>query len=159
MTKHSFDPILSNHPSILILGSLPGDLSLDFQQYYAHPRNRFWTLLFKIFNQEFSLKYEDRIQLIKNNQMILWDVAHSAERMGSLDNDIINERPNAIEELLTQYPSIRRIIFNGKKAEKLFDKYFKRKDHLAYFSLPSTSPANARYTNEKLMDHWRNALI
>lgn len=158
MTKYSFDPIISHEPTVLILGSLPGDLSIEKQQYYAHPRNRFWKMLFEIFEEDWSEEYHDRVNVIQKHHLVLWDVANSAQRKGSLDVDIWDEIPNAIEELLIQYPTIHRIIFNGKKAEKLFDKHFERKNHLHYFSLPSTSPANARYSNEKLMLHWKNAL-
>ena len=82
MHKQSFAAIISEQPKTLILGSLPGDLSLEVNQYYGHPRNRFWKMMFEIFETEFSEDYEIRKQLILQNKLALWDVAHSAERKG-----------------------------------------------------------------------------
>ena len=159
MMKQSFLPILSNEPRILILGSLPGDLSIKKNQYYAHPQNRFWKILFAIYNESFSENYEFRQQLILNNHLALWDVAHSAIRKGSMDVEMKDEKPNKIDELLTQYPTIEKVLFNGKKAEQLFFKKKKKKTHINYISLPSTSPANAQYSLDRLIEIWKNALI
>ncbi|MFV0210147.1 DNA-deoxyinosine glycosylase [Empedobacter falsenii] len=159
MHKQSFAAITSEQPKTLILGSLPGDLSLEVNQYYGHPRNRFWKILFEIFNHEFSDDYEIRKQLILAHHLALWDVAHSADRKGSMDVDMKNEIPNKIEDLLIKYPTIDKIIFNGKKAEQLFWKYFDKKSSINYISLPSTSPANAQFTYQKLVDVWKKAMI
>lgn len=159
MQKQSFNPIISKEPRILILGSLPGDLSIEINQYYGHPRNRFWKILFDIFNVEFSEDYEIKKQIILENHLTLWDVANSAERKGSMDIDMKNEIPNQIDNLSTENPSIKKILFNGKKAEQLFWKYFDKKSSIEYISLPSTSPANAQYSFEKLVDSWKNAIV
>ena len=159
MMKQSFLPILSNEPRILILGSLPGDLSIKENQYYVHPQNRFWKILFAIYNESFSENYEFRQQLILNNYLALWDVAHSAIRKGSMDIEMKDEKPNKIDELLTEYPTIEKVLFNGKKAEQLFFKNFEQKTHINYISLPSTSPANAQYSLDRLIEFWKNALI
>lgn len=159
MKKYSFDPIISPQPKILILGSLPGDLSLELQQYYGHPQNRFWKLMFHLFHLEYSTDYNIRQQFIKDHHIALWDVAHSASRVGSMDSDMKNEVPNPIHQLLAEYPSIDKVIFNGKKAEGLYLKHFKPLNHIHYFSLPSTSPANARYTFDKLEHIWSEALF
>lgn len=159
MYKQSFESIISLEPRILILGSLPGDLSLELNQYYVHPRNRFWKMMFEIFGTGFSEDYEVRKQLILQNKLALWDVAHSAERKGSMDVDMKNVSPNQIHELLTEHPTIEKIIFNGKKAEQLFWKYFDKKTSIEYISLPSTSPANAQFSYERLIEIWKNAII
>ena len=159
MMKQSFLPILSNEPRILILGSLPGDLSIKKNQYYAHPQNKFWKILFAIYNESFSENYEFRQQLTLNNHLALWDVAHSAIRKGSMDVEMKDEKPNKIDELLTEYPTIEKVLFNGKKAEQLFFKNFEQKTHINYISLPSTSPANAQYSLDRLIEIWKNALI
>ena len=159
MHKQSFAAIISEQPKTLILGSLPGDLSLEVNQYYGHPRNRFWKMMFEIFEIEFSEDYEIRKQLILQNKLALWDVAHSAERKGSMDVDMKNVSPNQIDELLNEYPTIEKIIFNGKKAEQLFWKYFDKKTSIEYISLPSTSPANAQFSYERLLEIWKNAII
>ncbi|MFV0148178.1 DNA-deoxyinosine glycosylase [Empedobacter falsenii] len=159
MHKQSFAAITSEQPKTLILGSLPGDLSLEVNQYYGHPRNRFWKILFEIFNHEFSDDYEIRKQLILAHHLALWDVAHSADRKGSMDVDMKNEIPNKIEDLLIKYPTIDKIIFNGKKAYQLFWKYFEKKTFIEYISVPSTSPANAQFSYERLIEIWKKAII
>lgn len=159
MYKKSFESIISLEPRILILGSLPGDLSLEINQYYGHPRNRFWKMMFEIFEIEFSEDYGMRKQLILQNKFALWDVAYSVDRKGSMDVDLKNVSPNQIDELLNEHPTIKKIIFNGKKAEQLFWKYFDKKLSVEYISLPSTSPANAQFSYERLMEIWKKAII
>ena len=158
MKKKSFEPIVGTQPTVMLLGSLPGEKSLEIQQYYGFKQNRFWKIMFKFFNQEFSEDYQIRINLIQTNPIILWDVAHSANRNGSLDSAILEEEPNAIEALLEKHPSIQLIIFNGKKAEQMFNRFFKSKKHINYIVLPSTSPANASYSFEKLFKLWDEVL-
>ena len=126
---------------------------------YAPKDRDFWKMMFEIFETEFSEDYEIRKQLILQNKLALWDVAHSAERKGSMDVDMKNVSPNQIDELLNEYPTIEKIIFNGKKAEQLFWKYFDKKTSIEYISLPSTSPANAQFSYERLLEIWKNAII
>lgn len=154
MLKQSFAPIIPNQPRILILGSLPGDLSIAKDQYYAHPQNRFWKVLFALFEQEFTSDYSERIKLLHQQQIALWDVCASAIRPGSMDTDISEVIPNTIPQLLAENPAISNVIFNGQKAQKLFEKYFKKQENLNYITLPSTSPANAQFSIEKLLQHW-----
>ena len=116
-------------------------------------------MIFEIFETEFSEDYEVRKQLILQNKLALWDVAHSADRKGSMDVDMKNVSPNLIDELLNEHPTIEKIIFNGKKAEQLFWKYFDEKTSIEYISLPSTSPANAQFSYERLIEIWKNAII
>ena len=87
---NSFPPIADEHSEILILGSVPGVKSLEMQQYYAHPQNQFWKILFHIFGEEFSTDYPQRIDLLKRYNIALWDVIESCERKGSLDTEIKN---------------------------------------------------------------------
>ena len=159
MVKQSFLPIIASEPRILILGSLPGDLSIEMNQYYGHPRNRFWRIMFTINKEDFSEDYQIRERLIQNNHFALWDVAYSATRKGSMDVDILDVVPNKIDELLKKYPTIRQLIFNGKKAEQLFKKHFEQKSTIIYTSLPSTSPANAQFSTDRLIEIWKKALI
>lgn len=158
MIKQSFQPIISKEPEILILGSLPGDLSLEMNQYYGHPRNRFWKILFTIYHETYSEDYTERIKLIENHHLVLWDIAHSAIRKGSMDVDIKDVIPNKIDELLEKYPSVTQIIFNGKKSEQLFKKYFQPKSQIIYTSLPSSSPANAQFSLERLVEIWQKSI-
>ena len=151
----SFPPVVGESPRILILGTLPGQESLKQQQYYAHPRNAFWKILFQTFSTEFADDYKTRLTLIKDNQMALWDICRIGIRKGSLDAHIKHEIPNAIPQLIAQHPTLKTIFFNGKKAEQLFGKYFWRETHITYKTLLSTSPANATYTFEQKLANWQ----
>ena len=154
MLKQSFAAIVPSQPKILILGSLPGDLSIAKYQYYAHPQNRFWKVLFALYEQKFTTDYSEKIALLHEQQIALWDVCESAIRPGSMDTDISEVIPNTIPQLLAEHPTITKVIFNGQKAQKLFDKYFKKQDNINYITLPSTSPANAQFSIDKLLLHW-----
>ena len=158
MLKYSFEPIIPSKPVMLILGSLPGDRSLEASQYYAHPQNRFWKILFQYFQVPFTKDYDSRITLLHQYGIALWDVCAHAYRQGSMDTNINEVHPNPITDFLMKYPSITRVIFNGQKSEKLYKKYFQYLPDISYYSLPSTSPANAQYTLEKLQDFWCKAL-
>ncbi len=155
MHKKSFPPIVNSLTRTLILGSLPGDRSLAQQAYYAHPQNRFWRIFIQIFNASASMDYSDKVNLLLENGIGLWDVCAEASRQGSMDLAIQNERPNQIIELLTKYPSITQIVFNGQKAHNLYLKHFEKKEGIIYRCLPSTSPANAKSNLESLIEHWR----
>lgn len=154
MLKQSFSPIVPDTAKTLILGSLPGDMSIAEHQYYAHPQNRFWKILFHLFDEPFSSDYRKRQDLLLNNHIALWDVCGSAVRKGSMDVDIKEVSPNAITQLLTGYP-IERVFFNGQKAASLFDKHFQRAPHILYHTLPSSSPANAQYSFDRLLEEWK----
>lgn len=154
MHKSSFSPIRPPHAEILILGSLPGDVSLAESQYYAHPQNRFWKVLFQLFDTAPSIVYNNRLELLHKHHIALWDVCHSALRPGSMDTAISQVIPNDIPGLLMDIPSIRRVFFNGKKAASLYEQYFKKLDSVQYEVLPSTSPANAQYSLPELVGHW-----
>ncbi len=151
----SFSPLIGKHPQILILGTLPSTISLQKHEYYGHPRNHFWKLLYALFAEEFSEDYKDRIALIKRHPVAIWDVCYRAHRPGSLDSNINAEIPNDIEYFLQQYPTISTILFNGKKAEQLYFKHFESKEDLHYHTLLSSSPANAAYSYEQKLENWR----
>jgi len=153
--KTSFTPIADTTVEILILGSMPSEKSLLEQEYYAHPQNRFWRILAALTNVPLPSRYSDKIQLLKDNNIAVWDVVHHAKRIGSLDSAIEQESPNDIESFLEHHRTIKTIGFNGKKSEALFDKYFNRKNHIRYISLPSTSPANAGIGFEALCERWK----
>jgi hypoxanthine-DNA glycosylase len=153
--KTSFAPIADNETRILILGSLPGDKSLELQQYYAHPRNRFWRVIAEITNVVLPNNYDEKLKMILENKIGVWDVVHTAKRIRSLDTNILDEVPNDLGSFICNHPKLKIIAFNGSKSQKLFDKYFTRKVGLKYFLLPSTSPANASFTFERLSEKWK----
>ncbi len=152
--KHSFPPCANPDAKVLILGSMPGERSLELNQYYGHPMNRFWRVMANICSTELPSQYEDRLIMLSQNQIALWDVAAKALREGSLDSAIKDVEPNDIMALIDSLPSLTCIVFNGRKAEQLFTKYFRKNESLTYLSLPSTSPANAGCSLDSLIKQW-----
>ena len=112
----SFAPLVDDECRVLILGSMPGRRSLDMQEYYGHPQNRFWRLLALLLKEEMPLTYADKCALLLHHHIALWDTLGYCEREGSLDSDIKNEQPNAVCELLAAQPQIKAVFCNGGKA-------------------------------------------
>ena len=149
MLKQSFAPFVDTRARILILGTLPGEESLRLQRYYGNPRNLFWRVLADVFAEPHVVEYEQQKALLKRNRIALWDVLHSAERIGSLDSAIRNPVPNDIAKLLLDYPRLRTIAFNGLRAQSLFRQFIAATltvppDKLRLSALPSTSPTPSR---------------
>ena len=156
----SFSASINKEAKVLVLGSMPGVKSLREAQYYAHPQNRFWKLMERICGCEnlHEQNYEDKLKTLLDNKIALWDVIQSCTRTGSLDSNIHNEVPNDIRSLLKDFPNIKTICLNGNKSYSAFKKHFP--DILQTHSchkMPSTSPANARYTLNDLYSLWINA--
>lgn len=141
--KRSFDPVVDEHVSLLILGSLPGELSLAHSQYYANPHNRFWQLISAVVESDLSaLPYPARLQALLENGIGLWDVVAEAQREGSLDSRIRNHVHNDLIDLTNQLPRLTTIAFNGGTAARLGLKALKEKaDRYRIIKLPSSSPA------------------
>ena len=139
---------------MLVLGTLPGEESLRRAEYYAHPRNLFWPIMFGLFGASPPTKYEARLQFVLQRGIALWDVCGSAERLASADTTIRAEMPNAIPELLLSHAAIRAVAFNGTGARRLHDRHFTRRPDLIYLALPSTSPAHARLGFAEKLAQW-----
>ena len=156
----SFPPLAPPHPKILILGSMPGAVSLAQNQYYAHPQNRFFKMLFRYFDAPFSSDYEARKTLILTNGIALWDAVQACERENSsLDSSIKNPLPNDIAGFIRHYSSVRAILTNGATAAVMLQKHFPHLSaQIPCRALPSTSPANARMDFERLYAVWKAAL-
>ena len=159
--KRSFPPIADARARVLVLGTLPGEESLRRGEYYAHPRNLFWPIVFALFDAPAAADYAERLAFVLERRIALWDVCEIGERDASADATIRHERPNAIDRLLDQHPLIRTIAFNGTGARRLYDRHFARRSGLAHLALPSTSPAHARIDFAGKLARWtalRNAL-
>lgn len=148
----SFAPIISTTSRILILGSVPGVKSLEMQQYYAHPQNQFWKIVFELLGEDFSKDYETRIETIRKNNIALWDVIDTCEREGSLDTKIRNEEHNDITKILNDHPSISVIFCNGQKSFKNLKKILGKESEIPVFVLPSTSPLHTISFDKKLKE-------
>ena len=154
----SFPPIIDKESKILILGSIPGVKSLEIQQYYAHPQNKFWKIIFELFNEKFTTDYDERIKILEKYHVALWDVIDNCERKGSLDSEIRNEEANKIGELLHNYPNIKAIFCNGQKSHKNLWKILPKDFYLPIIVLPSTSPAHASLRYEEKLKSWKMVL-
>lgn len=148
----SFPPIISEGSKILILGSVPGVKSLEMQQYYAHPQNQFWKIIFKLFEEDFTADYQKRTEIIRKNNIALWDVIDSCEREGSLDTKIRNEEHNDILKILRHHPNIKAVFCNGQKSFKNLKKILGKESEIPIFVLPSTSPLHTVSFDKKLAE-------
>lgn len=156
--KTSFVPISNADTTILILGTIPGDKSLELGEYYGHARNRFWKIISTITNNDLPMTYSGKKDLLLKSKIGIWDVAHNANRKGSLDSAIENPEPNDLDGFIARHVNLKVIGFNGTKAQALFDKHFKKKSGIKYISLPSTSPANTGIDFDTICKQWRQLI-
>jgi hypoxanthine-DNA glycosylase len=158
----AFPPILGEHPEILILGSMPSVHSLAAQQYYAHPRNQFWSIMAQTFQFDLQLDYTARCDYLKQHHIAVWDVLARCVRPGSADSNIKMDSiiTNDFKSFLSLHPSVKRICFNGTKAESLFKQVYDFGDfsHIAFHRLPSTSPAHAAQSFQQKYTTWFEVL-
>jgi TDG/mug DNA glycosylase family protein len=156
--KIGLAPVVDRNASVLILGSLPGDISLQRQQYYANPRNHFWDIMAAILKEPLPESYQSRVEMLCRHNVALWDVLHMAQREGSLDSNIGEKRPNDLASFLNQYPNIRFILLNGSKAYKSYRRYF-RSLNVAYAQVRSSSPTPSRTCNtlQEKTQQWKKA--
>lgn len=153
-------PIVDNNTRVLIVGSMPGQQSLEKKQYYGNPRNHFWSIIATILNvQPIPERYEERLKLLTEHRIGVWDAIQSCERVGSLDATIRNEQSNDFYRLFKCYPHIQMVLFNGGKAHDVFKKYigFDVLKDRQYAKMPSTSPIPGKNikTFEEKVETWR----
>lgn len=159
---HSFPPIANADSHTLILGSMPGVLSLQRQEYYAHPRNAFWTIMGELLGFDARIPYAQRTGLLANAGIALWDALQSCHRAGSLDADIARDTaiPNDFPTFFAKHPHIRRIFFNGATAESMFLKkalpLLHDSRNFQMTRLPSTSPAHAGLSIKEKLIRWKS---
>ena len=151
---HPFDPIYDCNSRILILGSLPSVKSRENAFYYGHPQNSFWKLLAALCNAPIPESIDDKICLLQSSRIALWDVIQSCDIRGSSDSSIKNVVPTDLRIIL-KHAEIQNIYANGKTAAALYQKYQMPLTGLKIIPLPSTSPANAAWTMERLCEAWK----
>ena len=154
MEKHTLEPFYNNDSKILILGSFPSVKSREIGFYYSHPQNRFWKVLAHTFNEEIPSSIKEKKELLKRNKIALFDVCATCDIKASSDASIKNVVPNNLEEIFNN-SKIKVIAFDGKTAYNLYQKYFKDKYDVELISLPSTSPANATWDMQRLINEYR----
>ena len=151
--QHPFPPLFDKDSKVLILGSFPSVKSREMKFFYGHPQNRFWKVIASIFDEKVPDSVEEKKGLILGNHLALWDVIAECEIVGSSDASIKNAKANDLSDILNN-ASIQKIIVNGKTAEKLYIKYIEPVTGIKAVVLPSTSPANAAWSLERLIDVW-----
>lgn len=151
---HELEKFINFDSNILILGTMPSIISRKNNFYYSNPNNRFYKVLSAIYNEDFhNADIEMKKQLLKKHHIALYDVIFECDILNSSDQSIKNVIPTNIQDLVDNYP-IKKIFINGKKAYELFIKYNKELINMAV-CLPSTSPANASYKLEDLINSWK----
>lgn len=150
---HPFGPLYNDSSRVLILGSFPSVKSREQNFFYGHPQNRFWRVIASVFDQPVPQSIEEKKQLILSSGLALWDSIASCEITGSSDSSIRNAQPNDLSIILNNC-NIERIYCNGRKSYELYQKYIRPQTRRDAVCLPSTSPANAQWTLEKLIREW-----
>lgn len=151
---HTFEPIFDKNSEILVLGSFPSVKSRENNFYYAHPQNRFWRVVASVYSCPVPKTVEEKKNMLLSNKIAVWDVIKSCEITGSADSTIKSVTPNDLSEILSA-ADIKKIYANGKTAQRLYNKYIKKNTDIDIIALPSTSPANAAYSLEKLIKEWK----
>lgn len=154
-----FPPLVAGGARVLILGSMPGVASLERQQYYGQPRNAFWPIMGELFGAGPELAYAQRTARLTAAGVAVWDVIASCVRPGSLDSaiEMASVAVNDFERFFRDYPAVRTVCFNGRKAEQVFRRRVEPGllHDLQYVSLPSTSPALASMGFAVKLRQWR----
>ena len=150
---HEIDPVYDAHSRILILGSFPSVKSREQRFFYGHPQNRFWKVIATVTDSPVPGTVEEKKILLLSHQIALWDVIQSCDIEGSSDASIKNVVPNPVGDILKK-TRIEKIFGNGAKACGLYDRYLFPDIKIPIIRLPSTSPANAAYSFERLVEAW-----
>lgn len=153
MTIHPIEPIFDENSRVLILGSFPSVKSREEGFFYGHKQNRFWRVMAKVFDCDEPKTIEEKKHFLIKNKIALWDVIFSCDIEGSSDSSIKNVVPNDIGKILNK-ADIKFVFVNGKTAEKYYKKYVEHVVGRNALCLPSTSPANAAWSMDKLIKEW-----
>lgn len=153
MIKHPFEPLYNENSKILILGSFPSVKSREQMFFYGHPQNRFWRVTAKVLDERVPADIEKKRDFLLSNNIALWDVIASCDIEGSADSTIKNVTANDLTPILDS-ADIRGIFVNGKTAYRYFKKYTEPAIGRGAVCLPSTSPANAAWSVERLVGEW-----
>ncbi len=154
MILHTIEPVWNENSKVLILGSFPSVKSREEGFFYGHKQNRFWKVTASVCDCSVPENIQDKKKMLLSNGIAVWDVIHSCDIVGSSDSSIKNVVPNDIG-IIIENSKVERIFTNGKKADELYKKYIEQSVGINAVCLPSTSPANAAWTFEKLCAVWK----
>ena len=152
--QHTFEPVFDEHSHILILGSFPSVKSRKNQFYYGHPQNRFWKLMAQLLDVPIPQSIDEKKTMLLTHGLALWDVIASCDIKGSSDSSIKNAVPADISRIL-KAADIQTIIANGGTAFRLYGRYCEPVTGRPAVLCPSTSPANAAFSLERLTECWK----
>ena len=152
--SHDFEPVFDENSKVLILGTFPSVKSRENQFYYGHPQNRFWKVIAGLTESEVPQTIEEKKKILLEHGIAILDVIESCDIIGSSDSSIKNVVPADIERVVAN-SKIENIYANGGTAKKLYEKYSQKKTGREIIGLPSTSPANAAYSLERLLECWQ----
>lgn len=155
--RHEFPPVYDKESRILILGSLPSVKSREQKFYYGHPQNRFWKVIAGLTENAVPRTIEEKRAMLLGEHIAISDVIAECDIIGSSDSSIRNVEPMDLSDIL-EHADIRQIYANGGTAAKLFQKYQARSCGREIIRLPSTSPANAAFSLERLQQEWGQIL-
>ena len=153
MPNHPFPPLYDKNSKVLILGSFPSVKSREQMFFYGHPQNRFWKVISAVMGADTPVTIEEKSDFLHANHIALWDVIASCDITGSSDSSIKNVVANDLTEMLDN-ADIKQIFVNGKTAEKYYNKYIRDTIGREAVCLPSTSPANAGWSMDRLVEVW-----
>ena len=157
MIIHPVKPLYDKNSEILILGTFPSVKSREAEFFYAHPQNRFWKVMARICGENTPQTVDEKTEMILKNNFALWDVIKSCEITGSSDSSIKNVVPADLSIILDT-AKISHNFVNGKKAEQLYKKFLEKETGIKAVALPSTSPANASWSTDRLFEYWNHAI-
>ena len=155
---HPFPPLYDKDSRILILGSFPSVKSREQKFFYGHPQNRFWKTVAGVLSEETPQTIEEKKKFLHRNHIALWDVIHSCDIEGSSDSSIKNVQPNDLHQIFEE-ADIRAIYCNGAKSYQYYEKYQEKQTGKEAVKLPSTSPANAAFSLERLKENWKEICV
>ena len=151
---HPIPPLYDANSRALILGSFPSVKSREAMFFYGHPQNRFWKLMALLFDADIPSTVEEKKRLVLSHGIAMWDTIHSCTITGSSDSSIKDVVPNDLSVILNN-SRVKRIFCNGAASHRLYQKYIYPINNIPAQKLPSTSPANAAWSLEKLAEEWK----
>ncbi len=154
---HPIAPVFDERSRILILGSFPSVKSRETAFFYGHPQNRFWKVVSAVLGESCPSTIDEKKRMLLSHRVALWDVIASCRIEGSSDSSIRSAVPTDLQAILDT-ANIRAVFCNGQTAFRLYVRYQEKQTGISAVALPSTSPANAAYGLDRLVEHWRAIL-
>lgn len=151
---HPFPPLYDENSKILILGSFPSVKSREAMFFYGHPQNRFWRVIAALYGEETPQNIDEKKKLILSHNLALWDSIQSCTITGSSDSSVKNVVPNDLS-LIINNSKVDRVFCNGALSHKMYMKFIFPLTNIKAVKLPSTSPANAAYSLDRLIEEWK----